>query len=141
MSNEQLAPNPRFPERVTNTVERKLADNTARRGRERVYEGTGDYFQGDAALGFDSARQGATDNREIAGNVYNTQIAAGRGRVGSGQPMEHWTHERARLGAFAQGTARPAGTSTSERPGTIYQKVYAPPNGGRGVRNDAEVSG
>ncbi|MGB6457623.1 MAG: hypothetical protein WBH47_24385 [Streptosporangiaceae bacterium] len=138
----QFAPNP-FPDgdRRTNVVEEKIAHNTVRRGRETVWEGTGGYYGEFAGGGFQEARSGATPNPERPGNFVAKKYADGRGPVGSGQPMEHWTDEGSYLGAFAQGTARPTATSRSERPGTIYQKVYAPPNGGRGVRNDAERTG
>jgi hypothetical protein len=139
-NDSQFSPNP-WPQgdRRTNTVELKVADNQVRRGRERVYEGTGAFYEDFAAGGFAEARSGATSSVERPGTVYGKQFAQGRGPVGSGQPMEHWTDEREFLGNFAQGTAPIAAGTGYERPGNIYQTIIAPRNGGRAHRNDAEV--
>jgi hypothetical protein len=141
-NDQQLSPRNPWPngDRRTNTVELKLADNQLRRGRERVYEGTGAFYQAFAEGGFAEARSGATADPERPGNLYGDQIAQGRGPVGSGQPMQHWTSDRAYLASFGQGAALADAGAGSERPGTIYQKVVAPARGGHGVRNDAEVN-
>lgn len=153
---EATAPRPNFPERVTNTYETKIAENTSRQGRERVYEGLGIYYAMDAGVGHALAAFSDTqwapapigssmapvgDLTERPRQTYDEIIAPGRGPVGSGNPMQHWTDEPAYLGAFFQGQNQRSATGNREVPGNTYETIIAPANGGRGVRNDAEVSG
>jgi hypothetical protein len=186
----QHAPNP-YPagDRRTNVAEGKVGQNEERRGRQRAWEYTGQFYDSDAGEAALAARLGANssprpvvghpsrgnratlapipDLTERPGTVYNRQLAPGRGPVGSGARMEHWTDEPEYLAAFAQGTGgepgeaapyafrtRPHavglpvtnwktpldGLAQGERVNTQYGVKAALEGGGRWHRNDAEVT-
>jgi hypothetical protein len=99
------------------TVERQIAPN--RRSR---------LASGEQVPSWNAVPQEALDNFAGAMNF---------GEPGDAYPFPH----QPRAGANMQTLTPLDGLARGERQGTVYGKAYAPPNGGRGRRNQADVSG
>jgi hypothetical protein len=159
------APSPLYPERGRVVVDRIEAENPRREGPRQAEEGLG--FKGNYAAPFYASvydSDSGASHRDV--EVQQAGQANGRGLLGSGQAIPAWDAVGpAEMAGFAQGasgadqSAAPSpfpfaprggankntlgptfGLNAGERPGTVYNKAIAPPNGGRGKRNPADVT-
>lgn len=162
---QQIAPSLPFPERGRNVVDVQLAQNTRRRGPLQAEEGLGWEPPYPGAF-----HESVMKSDDAANHTrYETQLAGqanGRERLGSGQEVPSWNAVDSRTFAGWQqgitgteqtltpqppqflpraganpGTLSPtAGLRAGERPGTTYSKAPAPLQGGRGRKNQADIT-
>jgi hypothetical protein len=157
-----VAPNLPFPEKSRQTYDTTIAQNTRRRGPLQAEEGLG--FEPTYSSSFAG---GAASDKADHVTFEVQQAPHARGRLASGQEIPAWNAVDAQMRArFVQGdssaeqsvTARPfmhqprpganmnplgptwGFSAASERPGAVFQTSVAPPNGGRGRRNQADVT-